>query len=62
MVKKKKIVVMEAMTPSEYAKIRDPYIQKIKDSIANEETEAQRQKRLWIEENMRKNNESLAEE
>jgi hypothetical protein len=60
--KKKPTHVIEAMTPSSYSKVRDPYIEKLKKDIAEEETEAQRQKRLYIEENLRKQNDSLADE
>lgn len=60
--KKKRTHVIEAMTPSAYAKVRDPYIEKLKKDIAEEETEAQRQKRLYIEENLRKRDEGLAKE
>lgn len=60
--KKKRTHVIEAMTPSAYSKVRDPYIEKLKKDIAEEETEAQRQKRLYIEENLRKRDEGLAKE
>jgi hypothetical protein len=60
--KKKKVHVIEAMTPSQYAKIRDPYVEMIKESVANEESYGKRQARLYLEEMNRKKNESLADE